>query len=154
MALKIKSNKIKMFQNEFRWLVRWTQKFCSVSTIGEECHHQLIEYQRIKYSAPQTSLLDNPSSLRIRSPPEILSHRHVFPHRIIQNFVNFYILLTVDPNIVIVFFYQIHAQILYFNTFITLVYMFRALLRSSSCCVKTTVLLKMSTVALETYRLM
>ena len=31
-----------------------------------------------------------------------------------------------------VFFYQLDAQILYFNTFITLLYMFRALLCSSS----------------------
>ena len=38
-------------------------------------------------------------------------------------------LLTVHPNIMIVFsFYQLGAQILYFNTFITFLYMFRALL--------------------------
>jgi len=36
------------------------------------------------------------------------------------------------PNIMIVFFYQLDAQILYFNTFITFLYMFQALLRSSS----------------------
>ena len=35
--------------------------------------------------------------------------------------LRFYILLTVHPNIIIVFFYQIDAQILYFNTFITFV---------------------------------
>jgi len=44
----------------------------------------------------------------------------------------FYVLLTVHPNIKIVFFYQLEAQILYFNTFITFLYMFRALLCSSS----------------------
>jgi len=38
----------------------------------------------------------------------------------------FYILLTVYPNIMIVFFHQLDAQILYFNTFVTLLYMFRA----------------------------
>jgi len=32
----------------------------------------------------------------------------------------------------IVYFYQLDAQILYFNTFITFLYMFRALLYSSS----------------------
>ena len=42
-----------------------------------------------------------------------------------------YVLLTVYPNM-IVFFYQLDAQILYFNTFITFLYMFRALLCSSS----------------------
>jgi len=44
----------------------------------------------------------------------------------------FHVLLTVHPNIKIVFFYQLDAQILYFNTFITFFYMFRALLYSSS----------------------
>ena len=40
-----------------------------------------------------------------------------------------YVLLTVHPNIMIFyFFYQLDAQILYFNTFITFLYMFRALL--------------------------
>jgi len=43
-----------------------------------------------------------------------------------------YVFLTVHPNIVIVFFYQLDAQILYFNTFITFLYMLRALLCSSS----------------------
>jgi len=43
-----------------------------------------------------------------------------------------YVLLSVRPNTMIVFFYQLDAQILYFNTFITFLYMFRALLRSSS----------------------
>jgi len=33
---------------------------------------------------------------------------------------------------IILFFYQLDAQILYFNTFITFLYMFRALLRPSS----------------------
>ena len=46
---------------------------------------------------------------------------------------NCYILLTVHPNTMIVFFfYQLDAQILYFNTFITFLCMFRALLCSSS----------------------
>ena len=49
---------------------------------------------------------------------------------IFQNFFN--VLLTVNPNAMIVFFYQLDAQILYFNTFITFLYMFRALLCSSS----------------------
>jgi len=50
-----------------------------------------------------------------------------------QTFIcNFYVLLTVHPNIMIVFFYQLDAQTLYFNTFITFLYMFRALLFSSS----------------------
>ena len=40
----------------------------------------------------------------------------------------FYILLTVHPNIMIVFFLQLDTQILYFNTFIILLYMFRALI--------------------------
>ena len=44
----------------------------------------------------------------------------------------FYVLLTVHRNIMRFFFYQPHAQILYFNTFITFLYMFRALLCSSS----------------------
>jgi hypothetical protein len=44
----------------------------------------------------------------------------------------FYVLWAVRPYIMIVFFYQLDAQILYFNTFITLLYMFRALLCSSS----------------------
>jgi len=39
--------------------------------------------------------------------------------------------LAVQPNM-IVFFYQLYAQILYFNTFITFLYMFRPLLCSSS----------------------
>ena len=43
-----------------------------------------------------------------------------------------YVLLRVDPNITIVFFYQPDAQILYFNAFITFLYMFRALMCSSS----------------------
>ena len=46
---------------------------------------------------------------------------------------NIYVLLTVHPNIIIVpFFYQLDAQILYFNTFITFLYMFRAIMFSSS----------------------
>jgi len=73
-------------------------------------------------------------------------------------------------------FYQLDVQILYFNIFITFLYMFGALLCSSSvhrlredsrnlcteqspkesddtrCCVNTFVLLKMSTVVLETYK--
>ena len=89
---------------------------------------------------------------------------------------NVYVLLAVYPN-TIVFFYQLDAQILYFHTFITFLYMFRALLCSSSgghrlredsrnlcterspkqsddtrCCVNTIVLLKMSTIVLETCR--
>jgi len=44
----------------------------------------------------------------------------------------FYVVLTVHPNKMIVFFfYQLGEQILYFNTFITFLYMFRALLCSS-----------------------
>ena len=43
----------------------------------------------------------------------------------------FYILLTVHPNM-IVFFYQLNAQIRYFNTFNILLYVFRAILWSSS----------------------
>ena len=43
----------------------------------------------------------------------------------------FYVLLTVHPNM-IVFFFQLDAHILYFNTFITFLYIFRALLFSSS----------------------
>jgi len=42
----------------------------------------------------------------------------------------FYAFLTMHPNIMIVFFYQFDAQILYFNTFIAFLYMFRALLCS------------------------
>ena len=46
---------------------------------------------------------------------------------------NCYILLTVYPNIMsLFFFYQPDAHILYFNTFIMFLYMFRALLCSSS----------------------
>jgi len=46
---------------------------------------------------------------------------------------NFYVWLTAHPNRMIVFFYyQLDAQILYFNTFIILLYMFPALLWSSS----------------------
>jgi len=46
---------------------------------------------------------------------------------------DFYILLAVHSNIMIVhFYYQLGAQILYFNTFITLLYMFRVLLCPSS----------------------
>jgi len=45
---------------------------------------------------------------------------------------NVYALLTVHPNTMIVFFYQLDAQILYFNTFFIFLYMFRALLCSSS----------------------
>ena len=44
----------------------------------------------------------------------------------------FYFFLTVHPNKMIVFFYHLHAQILHFNIFITFLYMFRALLCSSS----------------------
>jgi len=40
----------------------------------------------------------------------------------------FNILLTVRPNIMMVFFYQLGAQILDFNTFTIFLYMFRALL--------------------------
>ena len=43
----------------------------------------------------------------------------------------FYIFLTVHSNIMTVFLYQLDAQILYFSTFITFLYMFRALLCSS-----------------------
>jgi len=43
----------------------------------------------------------------------------------------FYVLFTMHPNM-IVFFYQLDAQILYFNTFIIFLYMFRAPLCSSS----------------------
>ena len=46
---------------------------------------------------------------------------------------SFYVLLTLHFNIMIVFFfYQFDTQILYSNTFITFLYMFRALLCSSS----------------------
>ena len=48
------------------------------------------------------------------------------------NLSNFYVWLTVHPNRMIIFFYQLDAQILYFNTFIMFPYMFRALLCSSS----------------------
>ena len=45
----------------------------------------------------------------------------------------FNVLLTVHPNIIRVFFFhQLDAQILYFNTFIVLLYMFLTLLCSSS----------------------
>ena len=45
----------------------------------------------------------------------------------------FYVWLTVHPNRMIVYFYyQLDVQILYFNTFIIPLYMFRALLCSSS----------------------
>ena len=44
----------------------------------------------------------------------------------------FNMLLTAHPNIMIVFFYQLDVQILYFNTFIIFLYMFQSLLRSSS----------------------
>jgi len=46
--------------------------------------------------------------------------------------VFFYIFLTVHLSTMIIFFYQLDAQILYFNTFITFLYMFQALLCSSS----------------------
>ena len=42
------------------------------------------------------------------------------------------IILRKKVSVVIVFFYQLDAQFLYFNTFITFLYMFRALLCSSS----------------------
>ena len=42
------------------------------------------------------------------------------------------ILLTVHPNIKVLFFTNLMHKILYFNTFITFLYMFRALLCSSS----------------------
>ena len=45
---------------------------------------------------------------------------------------NVYVLLTVHPNIMSLFFYQLDAQILYFNTFIIFLYTFRPLLCSSS----------------------
>ena len=42
---------------------------------------------------------------------------------------HFYILLTVHPNIMrVFFFYQLDVQILYFNTFIIFLCMFRALI--------------------------
>jgi len=44
---------------------------------------------------------------------------------------NFNILLTVYPNLIMVF-YQLDAQILYFNTLITSLYVFQGLLCSSS----------------------
>jgi len=47
-------------------------------------------------------------------------------------YIEFYVLLTVHPNILIVFIYQLDAQFLYFTPFITFLYMFRALLCSSS----------------------
>jgi len=66
---------------------------------------------------------------------------------------------------IIFFFYQLDAQILYFSTFITFLNMFRALLCSSSggqivlvqsddtsCCNNTIVLLKISIKVLETCR--
>jgi hypothetical protein len=46
--------------------------------------------------------------------------------------ISFYILLTLHPNIMIVIFYQLVVQIIYFNTFIIFLYMFRALLCLSS----------------------
>ena len=80
--------------------------------------------------------------------------------------------------LIVFFFYQFDAQILYFNTFIIFLYMFRALLCSSSggqillvrhlvsslwkltcfqsddtrCCTNTIFLLKMSIIVLETCR--
>jgi len=50
----------------------------------------------------------------------------------ISKFNSIYVLLNVHPNIILVSFYQLHSQILDFNTFITFLYMFRALLFSSS----------------------
>jgi len=48
-------------------------------------------------------------------------------------YISFYVWLTVHPNILIIcFYYQLDAQILYFNAFIVLLYTFRALLCSSS----------------------
>ena len=44
----------------------------------------------------------------------------------------FCVLLTVHPKIIIVFFYQLDAQLLYFNTIIIFLYVFRALLCSSA----------------------
>jgi len=76
----------------------------------------------------------------------------------------FYVLLTVNPNIMIVFFfYQLDEQILYFNTVVTFLYMSsRNLCTEQSpkesdntrCCTNTIVLLKMSTIVLETCRVM
>jgi len=43
----------------------------------------------------------------------------IFPHVTELNIKHmFYVLLVVHPNIMIVFFYQLHAQILYFNAII------------------------------------
>ena len=41
---------------------------------------------------------------------------HNFAKELKHYIINFYVLLTVHPNIIIVFFYQLDAQILYFNT--------------------------------------
>jgi len=49
-----------------------------------------------------------------------------------RNMQIFYVSLTVHPNEMIVFFYKLEALILYFSTFTLFLYMFRALLRSSS----------------------
>ena len=57
---------------------------------------------------------------------------HLFSYGEENKNSNFYVLLTVHPNIMIAFLYQLDAQILYFNTFFTFLYMFRALLCSSS----------------------
>ena len=61
--------------------------------------------------------------------------RNLKAHYRVQNstsFFFFYVFLALHPNIMIVFFYQFDAQILYFSTSITFLYMFRALLCSSS----------------------
>ena len=65
-------------------------------------------------------------------PQFILMQACKTPVEIQQGITFLYVLLTVHPNIMIVsFFYQLHAQIIYFNTFVTFLYLFRALLCSS-----------------------
>jgi len=57
---------------------------------------------------------------------------HVGLQKKLTHITFFCVLLDLYPNIMTVFFYQLDAQILYINTFITFLYMFRALLCSSS----------------------
>ena len=84
-------------------------------------HPLKFELRKVKESPSHTALKSlQPYTISLC---DVTVHIHI---------TNFYVLLTLHPNIMIVFVYQLDAQILYFNTFIKFLYMFRALLCSSS----------------------
>ena len=101
--------------------------FISCSGISSNLEHNICTYKifvRIKYFLLQVWVFDG--HLEGLTPVHKARCGTVY----LQHVTNKYIIyLTLN---LIVFFYQLDAQFLYFNTFITFLYTFRALLCSSS----------------------